>query len=341
MGTEPWSPFGNRALALVGLGRLEEAEAYITAVRDDLSVGATSPEGAIVATCLAALRLEQGRVQDAFLQSASAAGTFLDIGLPVAARRCYALSASSLALAGVGDKAAETLVELDALGLPTDLSYEVDVLQARAWVWAAAGDMATARQNLDVAVELAVEVGDLLGATAALHGLARMGRARQVADQLGELAERVDGALTTARVTYALGAAGRDSRMLEEAAGLFEGLGANLYAAEALGESAVHLRRASLTREAAANQQRAARLLSRCEGAVTPFVRSIGARAQLTPAELDTALQAAAGSTDKQIAELMNLSVRMVENRLHRAYQKLGVSHRRELADALRDLPEA
>ena len=72
---------------------------------------------------------------------------------------------------------------------------------------------------------------------------------------------------------------------------------------------------------------------------MTPFVRAIGARAQLTPAELDTAMQAATGSTDKQIAEMMHLSVRTVENRLHRAYQKLGLSHRRELADALRDLP--
>ena len=106
-------------------------------------------------------------------------------------------------------------------------------------------------------------------------------------------------------------------------------------------EAAVHLRRDGSSRDAAAAQQKAARLLARCEGAVTPFVRAIGVRAQLTPAELDTALQAATGSTDKQIAELMHLSVRTVENRLHRAYQKLGLSHRRELAEALRDLPGA
>jgi DNA-binding CsgD family transcriptional regulator len=116
-------------------------------------------------------------------------------------------------------------------------------------------------------------------------------------------------------------------------------LGALLYAAEALGESAVHLRRDGASRDAAATQQTAARLLARCEGAVTPFGRAIGARAQLTPAELDTALQAATGSTDKQIAEMVHLSARTVENRLHRAYQKLGISHRRELAEALRDLP--
>jgi DNA-binding NarL/FixJ family response regulator len=32
--------------------------------------------------------------------------------------------------------------------------------------------------------------------------------------------------------------------------------------------------------------------------------------------------------------------VRTVENRLHRVYQKLGLSHRRELGEALRDLPD-
>ena len=338
--TEPWSPFANRALALIGLGRFEEADALIDGARDGLTVAATSPEGAVLAAVLGALRLEQGRVQSAFLQAASATGTFVDLGLTVAARRCYTLCATALALAGHAAKAAETLVELDALALPTDLSYEVEVLQARAWVRAAGGDMATARQGLESAAALGVEVGDLLGATAALHGLARMGRARQVVDQLGELAGRVDGELTAARLAYASGAARRDSRGLEEAAARFEALGANLHAAEALGESAVHLLRAGMSREAASSQQRAARLLSRCERAATPFVRAIGARAQLTPAELDTALQAASGSTDKQIAELMHLSVRTVENRLHRVYQKLGLSHRRELAEALRDLPE-
>jgi DNA-binding CsgD family transcriptional regulator len=340
VGTELWSPFSNRALTLIGLGRLDEADALIEGARNDFTVAAASPEGAVVAAVLGALRLEQGRVQSAFLQAASATGTFIDLGLTVPARRCYTLCARALALAGHAAKAAETLVELDALTLPTDLSYEVEVLQARAWVRAAGGDMASGRQSLEAAAALGAEVGDLLGATEALHGLARMGRARQVVDQLGELAERVDGELTAARLAYALGAARRDSRGLEEAAAQFEALGANLYAAEALGESAVHLLRAGMSREAASSQQRAARLLSRCERAVTPFVRAIGVRAQLTPAELDTALQAAAGSTDKQIAEVMHLSVRTVENRLHRVYQKLGLSHRRELGAALRDLPE-
>ncbi len=340
VGTELWSPFSNRALTLIGLGRFDEADALIDAARGDVTVAAASPEGAVVAAVLGALRLEQGRVQSAFLQAASATGTFIDLGLTVSARRCYTLCARALALAGHAAKAAETLVELDALALPTDLSYEVEVLQARAWARAAGGDIASGRKHLEAAAALGTDVGDLLGAVEALHGLARMGRARQIVDRLGELAETVDGELTAARLAYTLGAARRDSRGLDEAAAQFEELGANLYAAEALGESAVHLLRAGMSREAASSQQRAARLLSRCERAVTPFVRAIGVRAQLTPAELDTALQAASGSTDRQIAEVMHLSVRTVENRLHRVYQKLGLSHRRELGEALRDLPE-
>ena len=337
--SEPWSPFGGHALALIGLGRLAEAEELLAGAQQELSAQPGSPESAIVAASLGALRLEQGRVQAAFLQATSAAALLLDLALPVAARWCEALSAHALALAGVAPKATQTLAALEALGLPTDMGYEVEMLQARAWALAAGGDMGAARKSLEVAAELGQEAGDLLGATKALHGLARMGRARQVVDIFGPLASKVEGALTAARLSYALAAADKDSQALTEAAARFEDVGALLYAAEALGESAVHLRRDGASREAAAAQRTAARLLARCEGAVTPFVRVIGARAQLTPAELDTALQAATGSTDKQIAEAMHLSVRTVENRLHRAYQKLGLSHRRELSEALRDLP--
>ena len=167
-----------------------------------------------------------------------------------------------------------------------------------------------------------------------------MGRAKQVLDDMAVLVSKVDGTLSAARLSYAAAAADRDSQALAAAAAWFEELGALLYAAEALGESAVHLRREGSSRDAAAMQQTGARLLARCEGAVTPFVRAVAARAQLTPAELDTALQAATGSTDKQIAEQMHLSVRTVENRLHRAYQEASASRTGgELAEALRDLP--
>jgi DNA-binding NarL/FixJ family response regulator len=119
----------------------------------------------------------------------------------------------------------------------------------------------------------------------------------------------------------------------------FEDLGTILYAAEASAEAAVLPRRAGKVRDAAAAVQRAARLLTRCEGAVTPPVRTITARVRLTPGELDNAVQAAVGHSNKQIASDLHLSVRTVESHLQRVYEKLGVSGRHELADALHDRP--
>jgi DNA-binding NarL/FixJ family response regulator len=99
------------------------------------------------------------------------------------------------------------------------------------------------------------------------------------------------------------------------------------------------LRRGGRSREAAADENRAAQLLSRCEGAATPVVRTITARFPPHPGELDAAVQAAAGRSNKQIAADSHISVRTVENHLQHVYEKLGISSRRELADALRDQP--
>ena len=99
------------------------------------------------------------------------------------------------------------------------------------------------------------------------------------------------------------------------------------------------LRRGGRPRDAAADEHRAAQLLSRCEGATTPVVKTITARARLTPGELDAAVQAAAGRSNKQIAADSHISVRTVESHLQRVYEKLGISSRRELAEALRDQP--
>jgi DNA-binding CsgD family transcriptional regulator len=334
---DSWYLFGHRAQALMNMGRLSEAENLLIRPPSE-SLIQPADEAAMVSTMLAALYLIEGRVQSAHLQARTAYSLFLELGRPLAARWAYGAAAMALALAGQSERGAQMLAEMDGLGLPANLSSESDIFHARAWVAAAAGDMGSARQYLETGAEMGQDVGDLMGASRALHALARMGRARQVTDRLSALAQQTDGELTAARAHYASACASRSIEGLEEVAADFEGLGAMLFAAEALGEAAVLLHKDGHTREAAANEHKASRLLARCEGAVTPFVRAIGARAQLTPAELDTALQAVAGSSDKEIAQMMHLSVRTVENRLHRTYQKLGLTRRHELADALRDL---
>ena len=162
-----------------------------------------------------------------------------------------------------------------------------------------------------------------------------------MAARLTTLAGEVDGDLVTARATYATAVAAGDSEALCQVSGDFEVLGANLYAAEASAEAAILLRRAGRARNAAAVEQKAGRLLARCEGAITPAVQAVTAREFLTPGELDAARQAAAGRSSRQIAADMHLSVRTVESRLQKVYEKLGVCGRRELGGALADLPAA
>jgi DNA-binding CsgD family transcriptional regulator len=277
----------------------------------------------------------------AFRRASESYTLFRQLGQPYPARWPYGVAALALALVGQADRAAETLAVHDALDPPSVLPNETNILQARAWTVAAAGDLPAARDHLEAAAELGEQIGDLIGASSALHGLARLGRAGHVAARLTALAEEIDGDLAPARAAYATAVAAEDSTALDQVAGEFENLGANLYAAEAHAEAAVLLRRAGLTRQTAAAEQKAAQLLARCEGAVTPPLRTTTGRVRLTPAELDTAVQAAVGRSNKQIASDMQLSVRTVESHLQRAYEKLGVSGRHELADALRHQPTA
>ncbi|HEY2128272.1 MAG TPA: LuxR C-terminal-related transcriptional regulator, partial [Streptosporangiaceae bacterium] len=334
-----WALFVILSFALVGAGRLREAEELLTCAEGLVIDQPAAEARAYVAGWFAVLHLEQGRPVSAFRRASESYTLFQQLGRTFVAQWPYTAAVQALALAGQPSRAAETLAALDALGLPAVPVNETEVMQARAWAAVAAGDLPAARHQLERAADRGEEIGDLIGAASALHGLARLGHARDVATRLAALATQIDGDLVAARAAYASAAAGGDSQALRTVAGDFEGMGALLYAAEASAEAAVVLRRAGQARKAAAAEQEAARLLARCEGAATPAVRIITARVELTPGELDTAVQAAAGRSNKQIAADMHLSVRTVESHLQRAYEKLGIASRHELAGALRDQP--
>jgi DNA-binding NarL/FixJ family response regulator len=57
--------------------------------------------------------------------------------------------------------------------------------------------------------------------------------------------------------------------------------------------------------------------------------------AVLTRREREITSLAATGLSNKEIAETLVVSARTVENHLQRAYEKLGISSRAQLADAL------
>jgi DNA-binding CsgD family transcriptional regulator len=111
-----------------------------------------------------------------------------------------------------------------------------------------------------------------------------------------------------------------------------------LLAAETALASAVAYRRAGTSRPARALELRAGTLIRQCEDARTPALIGGAATAWLTPREREVAMLAARGLSSHQIASQLVLSVRTVEHHLQHAYEKLGITRRQQLADALEGL---
>jgi DNA-binding NarL/FixJ family response regulator len=152
---------------------------------------------------------------------------------------------------------------------------------------------------------------------------------------LAGVAAGIDGDLAPARVVHSEALATGDVAALEAVSVRFEDMGADLLAAEAAADAAVAHRRGGTRRDAAAAARRASELAERAEHPVTPALQAVETRAVLTAAERETAVLAAGGRANKEIAEQLHLSPRTVENRLQRVYDKLGVAGRTELGEVL------
>ncbi|MCW2894754.1 MAG: transcriptional regulator, LuxR family, partial [Actinomycetia bacterium] len=159
-----WSLFNVRVTALIWAGRLREAEELLTRAQGVVIDQPAAEASAFVAERLASLHLEQGRLMSAFRRAGESYTLFGQLGRAFAAQLPYATAAQALALAGQAGRATGTLAALGALGLPALLINETEVLQARAWTAAAAGDLPAARQQLEAAADLGEEIGDLIGA---------------------------------------------------------------------------------------------------------------------------------------------------------------------------------
>jgi DNA-binding CsgD family transcriptional regulator len=247
---------------------------------------------------------------------------------------CLTHVALAFALSGNVSEARHALSVHDDLDIPSNVYFGVDLMQARAWTAVAAGNLSQARTFLEEAVSLATKVGDLVGQAAALHGLARIGFAEQAVTQLGGVAD-AEGELIQGRISHVRGLAARDPEALAQASETFDRLGASLLGAEAAADAAVAYRRAGNLRQAKSAERRSQSLADLCDGATTPALQAVEARVRLTQAERGTALLAAKGLSNKQIAKDLYVSIRTVEGQLQRVYHKLGISCRAELAAAL------
>lgn len=181
----------------------------------------------------------------------------------------------------------------------------------------------------------AAEDDHLLWAVEAWHLAVRLGDPGLVAARLADSAADRPGTVASLYHAHASALSADDPVALEQVVRNFHRGGFDLFAAETASQmSGIHRRREEgpLARRAAAL---ALELLPEDSGVRTPaFVESPGLT-PLTRREREVALLAAGGSTSKEIADRLFISVRSVDNHLSRTYAKLGVVGRAELLDVL------
>ncbi|MEU5095321.1 LuxR C-terminal-related transcriptional regulator [Streptomyces sp. NPDC020996] len=127
-----------------------------------------------------------------------------------------------------------------------------------------------------------------------------------------------------------------DGPGLDRAAEELEAAGFLLFAAEARAQAVAAHRD---PRAARTSRTRAVALAHRCQGARTPALSGL-VLGELTARQRQIVALAAAGLSNRQIAERLTLSVRTVGNHLYSAYARLGASDRGALP-WLVDLPDA
>lgn len=334
-----WYPFMHafyEAEALDHAGRFAEAERLSMTRYQEGVQNHSLEQQAIFSWQMAKPVAERGHTETAIRHAQKAISIYRQLARPQFIDFCLIYFAQALALAGRRDEANEALQDLEQLGMGPSYFMGVDFLLTQGWTEAAAGgSLRRARNKFLEAAEKGEHVGDLVGATAALHSVARVGYAKDVDRQLSGLAESVQGDLAATRAAHTRALARGDARGLEASSAAFEKMGAMLLAAEAAADSSVCWGKIGDRRAHVSAQQRADFLSAQCPGACTPALRVIETRARLTPAEWEAAHFAALGWSNRQIADELVVSIRTIENRLQLVYGKLGVKGRRSLPEVL------
>jgi DNA-binding CsgD family transcriptional regulator len=238
-----------------------------------------------------------------------------------------------LAQLGNLDGARAVLERQEAVGSEVHRVYAAQIALNRARIAAAlspVGPSARAARLATAAADLAARNEQRCVEAYALYEAACLGVAGQVRARLTELAGILDSELVRAFAATADGLADADPVALDDATGRLEDLGAALAAAHAATAASRAYRRTGHHRAARAAHQRAQALERRCRGTA-----GVSRPDPLTAREREIATRAAAGCSASQIARQLHLSIRTVNNHLHRSYAKLGISGRGELVAVL------
>jgi DNA-binding CsgD family transcriptional regulator len=319
--------------ALINRGDLDAALQFARAARTSSAALPSYQSRAWASMLLARACAFAGLPSEGARSAAEAERLFATSGIDGIASWCAAGLAKAQLELGAADEAAETLDRLDRYDRSGFGLYEPQVLSARAWAAVARRDRRAAAAILDEAVDTARRRAQPSFEAWAWHDAVRLGVLDLVRSDATQWA-RPSVAPSLARWEMTQAALGGDVELACRAADRFETMGAPLHAAEACALAAALARRAGSRRAAAQLDARSAALLGTSRPA-TPLLAARAGTGPLSAREHEIASMAAAGLTNRQIAQQLVVSERTVENHLYRVFAKLGIDARDQLAPLL------
>ncbi|MBD0860434.1 AAA family ATPase [Gordonia sp. zg691] len=240
----------------------------------------------------------------------------------------------ALSALGLSDRAAEALAKAQSKSGKHVAVFGPMLSIAEAWQVASAGTITPAVELAHRAAGDARETAQFAIEAEALHTAARFGDTG-VAERLAELSLVVDGPLSDIYARHAAALRDGDAVELDLCSADFEECGVRLSAADAAAQASVLHDAAGKRSATVASAAVANRLASQCGGLRTPALVSAAQPLPITSREREIANLAAAGLSNKEIAQRLTVSVRTVEGHLLRAYAKLDVNDRAGLAALL------
>ncbi len=316
----------NEFLVVVFTGRLSEAEAFARARHARPRTDATG----LWSYALGLVALHTGRATEAHALAHEAVRELAWRDFTGIQGAAIALRATAEAQLGL---ASDPGMELSPAHLQ-DIKVRLQLAEARAWRLALSGDVDAASAELVTAATEGAATGHLALAALTAATACRFGRGADVVELLDSLATTTGSTLVATLAASAGAQRDGTATALQSAAERLGEVGFSTPAADAWELVA----RASSGETA----RRARREASRCvEGLeVVTLIHAETSTTELTPRELAVARAAAERMRSHEIASSLGLSIRTVDNHLGRAYRKLGVRNRLELAAALAELSE-
>ena len=205
---------------------------------------------------------------------------------------------------------------------------------ARAWERACVGQTMAAQTHALRAAQVARQAGMYAVEMRALHTAVRLDDRSQT-ERLAELAKSLNTPLAEAIAQHARGLANHDANLLDAAANRFADIGAMAFAADAAAQAAREHARTGRRGKELECSTRAHWLASQHE-IRTPAVHSVAQPLPITDREREIVMLAAAGLSNRQIAERLSVSVRTVEGHVYRIFAKLGIERREQLVHLVR-----